>query len=134
MFSAFDVFVGSALPNLANFSTLSQTALIAQLEGTGSNMSLIGTETDQLDGYAWADSFAVSPSAPIQYMLYLGISGGTNIPACSGTCEPGIVTAGIGQDDAFTTGIAISTTPEPATFGMFGAAMLLIGFARRSRK
>jgi hypothetical protein len=135
LFSAFDIFVGSLAPNLGSFDSISESDLIAQLEGAGSNMTLIGTETDQADGYVWTDSFAVSTSTPIQYVLYLGISG--DGPGCDVTvCAPGTGTTGVGgQDDAFTSGIVVDDppTPEPATFGLFGAAALLFGLTRRFR-
>ena len=138
LFTAFDIFVGSLTPDLANYSTLTQSELIAQLEGSGSNMVLVGTEMDQVDGTAWSDTFTVPTSTPISYVLYLGISGDGS--GCGGTCEPGTATfdgSGTpmgGEDDAFTTGIVVDTTPEPATFGLFGISTLLLGFVRRFRK
>ena len=95
-FQSFDVFVGGAGSTAA--SLLASTP--------------VGTNNDQPDGTAWTDTYSVSTSSPIQYVLYEN-TGGTDYGSATEIS-------------------ADATVPEPGTFSLIGGAgMLLLGFARR---
>jgi hypothetical protein len=143
LFSAFDIFVGNTSPLTALSSnnvgissqTMTQTSVLNLLSG----MTLVGqTLNQQGSTTGWSDTFSVSTAAPIQYVLYLAISG--NGTGCATTpCYPGDATFDnnghpiSGQEDAHSTGIVVDAVPEPVTLGF----MLLGGlvfFANRFRK
>ena len=83
----------------------------------------------------------MSPSTPIQGVLYEGVDDTANNANCQGgVCYPGSAvfnnstsppTPLTGQDDAFTTEILVDAIPEPTTVGLFSVGLLVLGFARR---
>ena len=106
----FEVFVGTN-PLLSTTDTAVGTLI------SGGSPVLV---TQTVAGQLWSDTFTVSTSSPIQYILYdvtsaLGFNGGTS------------------PDDAYANDIAAdSPVPEPGTLSMIGGAGLLgLGFVKR---
>jgi len=104
----FEVFVGTN----SSLST-TDTAVGTLVSG--------GTPVQEFGGAMWTAIFAVSPSTPIQYILYdvttssMSLGGGGSL------------------DDAYANDIeAFTPTPEPGTFGLIGGAgLLVLGLVRR---
>src|ERR1017187_7662277 len=88
----------------------------------------IGTVGSQADGTLWNDTFLVSTSSQIQYVLY-------DVTFANGNGTSGTT----GVEDAFAATISVDhpddpSVPEPGTFGLMGAGLLALSFTRRSRK
>lgn len=94
--------------------------------GTSSSVStlLAGTaigSTTQPGGTAWNDTYSVSTSSPIRYVLYNVTVSNTG-------------SADTTHDDAYANTILADAVPEPGTVGLIGAGLLALGFTLRSRR
>lgn len=108
--TSFDVFVGT----LAALQNIEQNGAGA----AGAGATLVEAVTGQADGTAWSLMGSIAPTQT-QYVLYEA----TGTPGWNG------------QDDAFAAEITAdaAATPEPATIGLIGFALLGFGLARRKR-
>lgn len=159
LFTAFDVFVfgPDALTavdgTLANWWNTTNPDFISDLVTDGAN--LVMNVTYQADGSPWTINSTDPDSAnvnlfpitipSVEYVLYASIPATGSNAVCpqsltvqnqDGTCFQGDAffsdgTPTGGQEDAYTTEIVVTSLPEPATFGLFGAGILLLGFSRR---
>lgn len=111
----FDIFVGT----VANMQAIETGGLTA---ATNLGITPILSTTTQMGGSPWSLTATVSPSTPIQGILYYALG------------NPGQTIAGVTQDIAYVTEIGVDVTPEPATVGLMGLSLLLLGFVRRPNR
>ncbi len=140
--TSFDVFVSENNPvaalNCISSLTGPETSATSAicLSTIESTMTLALSVLNQQDGGSgWTTpQGSVSTATPTQYVLYYAVDSSTNCPIAG--CFPGngITSTQIGQEDAFATSIVVDAVPEPATFGLFSAALLAFGLVRRFRQ
>jgi hypothetical protein len=89
--------------------------------GTSSSPgTLIGSKTEAAGASPWSDTFSVSTSSKIQYVLY-NVTGS-------------FISNGATYEYPYASEISVDAVPEPGTVSLIGAGLLALGFTLRSRK